>query len=370
MPYMQFVNKDRLVDTFIDLVRIPSPSWKESGVIRYITRILKKLDVPYRLLPCGPTHNLLAKLEGDRSVKPILFSCHMDTVIPCDRINPVIEGNRISSDGESILGGDDKAAIAAILETLRILKEKKLPHGPLEFLFSSAEEIGLKGIKEFDFSLLKSRYAFVFDSGGDIGTVVINAPTQITMEIKIRGRAAHAGMEPEKGISAIRVLAEIIASIPHGRIDESTTVNVGVMSGGKATNIVAEEAMCRLEIRSLYRERLKSVETSLKKICREKEKSSKAKISVTRNLEYESFTIDPHSNIAVIAAKAVRGISKTPRFTTSGGGSDTNIINRSGIKAVNMSIGMRNVHTKNEYIQISDLIDGTRLMLSLIETVR
>ena len=363
-------NTERLTATFLDLVRIPSPSWKEEKVIRYITGRLKKLRVPFELLPCGPSHNLLARVEGTRRAPTTLLSCHMDTVVPCDRVTPVVKGNRVSSDGTSILGGDDKAAVAAILETLAVLKEEKMEHGPLEILFSCAEEVGLKGIKAFDFSLLKARYGFVFDSGGKIGTVILKAPSQISMEITVRGKAAHAGMEPEKGISAIRVLADIISSIPHGRLDPSTTVNVGTIGGGKATNIVAEEASCLLEARSLQWDRLRETEETIRKICKMKADKNGARVKIKRTLEYRGFSIDPAGPVARIADRAIKALGRKPLYTASGGGSDTNVINQSGIRAINLSIGMRNVHTTRENILLSDLAAGAGLMLSIIDSVR
>ncbi len=365
---MYTIDTKRLVGTFLDLVKIPSPSWKEKEVIEYITPLLKKLGISHTLYKCGESHNLLARLEGTRKGTPILLSCHMDTVVPCEGVRPVVTGNTIASDGTTVLGGDDKAAVAVFLEALHILKENRIPHGPIEIIFSCAEEIGLRGIKCFDLSLIKARYAFVFDSGGEVGSIILRAPYQISMELFIKGKAAHAGMEPEKGISAIRVLAEILSAIPHGRIDEHTTVNAGIITGGKATNIVAEDAYCKLEARSHQKATLSSIERQIKSTAQGIARRHGAKIKVTRNLEYSGFSIKQESPVVNMVRAALMKINKEPRFESSGGGSDTNVINRAGIKAVNLSIGMRNVHTTSEYLYIDDLEAGTRLVLSLIET--
>ena len=366
---MYEVDRERLQTTFLELVKRPSPSWKEKAVIEYLVSVFNELGLSWSLHPCGESHNLLAKVDGDPNRKTLLFSAHMDTVTPCEGINPVIRGGKITSDGKTVLGGDDKAAIAAFIEAMRVLHETGMPHGPLEFLFSCAEEVGLHGIRGFDLSILRADYAFVFDSGGDIGGIVLEAPTQLTMELFVKGKAAHAGMEPEKGVSAIRVLSEIITHIPHGRIDRYTTSNVGMISGGKATNIVAENAYCKLEVRSQKPERLRSTEARIKKTATEIATRMGAKINVTRNLEYAGFSLKEKSPVVRMAADALRKIGKTPRFESSGGGSDTNIINRTRIKAVNLSIGMRAVHTTGEYIYLRDIVSGARLVLALIDSV-
>ncbi len=368
MTPMYEINRERLQNTFIDLVKRPSPSWDEKLVIEYLTPIFDEMGVSWSLHPCGRSHNLLARIGGEPGRRALLFSCHMDTVVPCENVVPIVKGDRITTDGNTVLGGDDKAAIAAFIEAMRVLKESGMRHGPLEFLFSCAEEIGLYGIKGFDLSLIRAGYAFVFDSGGDIGGIVLQAPTQLSMELFVKGKAAHAGMEPEKGVSAIRVLSEIITRIPHGRIDKDTTTNAGVISGGKATNIVAENAYCKLEVRSIKPARLRSVEARIKKTATEVAARHGAKIKVTRNLEYTGFSLGEESPVVKMAASAVRKIGRTPRYESSGGGSDTNIINRAGIKAVNLSIGMRSVHTTKEFIHMRDIASGARLVLALIDS--
>ena len=223
------------------------------------------------------------------------------------------------------------------------------------------------GIKGFDLSILRADYAFVFDSGGDIGGIVLEAPSQLTMELFVKGKAAHAGMEPEKGVSAIRVLSEIITRMPHGRIDRHTTSNAGIISGGKATNIVAENAYCKLEVRSIKPDRLRSTEARIRKIAKETAASRGARVSITRNLEYSGFSLRENSPVVRMAADAVRRIGK-PRDTRVPGRQRTNIINRAGIKAVNLAIGMRAVHTTGEYIYIRDIVSGARLVLALIDS--
>ncbi len=364
---MHAPDQEQLITTFTDLARISSPSWREAGVIRYIMKRLQKLRVPYEKHPCGESFNLLARLPGDSSKEAILFSCHTDTVGPCEKVTPIIKGNKITSDETSILGADNKAAIACFLEALHLIREKKIPHGPIEFIFSCAEEVGLYGIKGFDISQLTATAAFVFDSSGKIGKIVVEAPFDMTMELTMRGKAAHAGIEPERGISAIRVLSEIISRIPHGRIDAESTVNVGIISGGTATNIVAEEAYAKLEARSRSLQQLKKIESEIRRISKHEARRYGAKASITKNLEYAGFSLNQEQRVVSIAKRALERIGTAPQTVSTGGGSDTNILNRAGIPAVNLSIGMMNAHTKKEYILITDLIKATRLVLSIID---
>jgi tripeptide aminopeptidase len=363
------INKERLINYFLDLVKIPSPSWQEGAVLDYIVNILAGLKSDIIKYRCGESNNLLVRLEGNIEKDAILFSAHTDTVLPCENIKPVVTGTKIASDGTTILGADDKAAIAAFLESMTYMHENNIPHGPVEFLFSCAEEIGLYGIKGFDLSLLNAKYAFVFDSGGEIGRVILKAPYQTTFDIIIKGRAAHAGIAPERGISAIRIASEIITKIPHGRIDHETTANVGLISGGKATNIVPEETSISLEARSINRTKLRSIESKIENTARNIAKKHKGSIKISKRLEYSGYSINKNDRIVSILEDALKKIKIKPVYEASGGGSDTNVINKSGIMAVNLSIGMMEVHTKKEFINIKDIVNGTRLVLSIIESV-
>jgi tripeptide aminopeptidase len=366
---MYKINRKRLINIFTDLVKIPSPSWHEQGVIDYIEKYFKKIGVKTKRFKCKTSFNLFVKIPGKSKKPAILFSAHTDTVVPCENVNPIITEKRISSDGTTILGSDDKSALAMFMEAACVLKENSIEHGEIEMLLSCAEEVGLHGIKNFDLSKLKSRMVFVFDSGGSVGQIVIKAPYHSTMEIKISGKAAHAGMAPEKGINAIKVMSEIIAALPNGRLDPETTINVGQVSGGKATNIVPEEALFKLEIRSIDKKKMADLEKQVKEITARITRGHRARHKITRNLEYNGYSIKENQTISQITASALKRIGIKHRFEVSGGGSDTNIFNGAGIKAINLSCGMQNVHTKNEYILKKDLVKGTELVLSIIESV-
>ncbi len=361
------INTKRLIKTFTDMTKISSPSWREEKMRNYIVDAVKKLNVKTRSFPCGDSYNLLLTKPGDPKRKPVLFSAHMDTVTPCDNVRPVVAATKITSDGTTILGSDDKAAIAMFLEGLRYIAETGMPHSTIEMLITCAEELGLLGMKGFDTSVLKSKHAFVFDSDGPVGKIVLQAPYHSTMTITVKGKAAHAGMEPEKGINAINVIADIITRLPSGRVDHETTVNVGTIAGGRATNIVAEKAECVLESRSLNYQKLKEQENTIRSIAKKVTAGYGARCGITRTLEYSGFSISPKDRIAVLAARAMERVGIRHQFEVSGGGSDTNILNRAGISAINLSAGMQKVHTTSEFIMIRDLINGTKVVLSLVD---
>lgn len=369
---MYTINEKRLIINFIELAKISSPSWHEHKVIEYITKKMKQIKVPVKKLKAGKSFNLLIKVPGTLNKKnqtPLLFAAHMDTVTPCENIKIVETKTKIATDGKTILGSDDKAGVAAIMETIYYLKENKLEHRPIEILFTCAEEVGLCGIKNFNFSNVKSKTAFVLDSDGPIGTATLQAPFHTTMKINITGKAAHAGVEPEKGISAINILSEIITKFPKGRIDKETTLNVGTISGGKANNIVAEKANMTLEIRSLNKEKLKKLETKVKNIINTTTKKYKAKSKIDSTLEYSGYQIKTNDTLIKSFENAATKIKIKPIYEASGGGSDTNIFNANKVKAINLSIGMTNVHTTKEFVLKKDLIKGTKLLVSLIATL-
>ncbi|HPS58781.1 MAG TPA: M20/M25/M40 family metallo-hydrolase [Spirochaetota bacterium] len=367
---MYSVNREKLVKTFVELAEIPSPSWHEKNVMNYIKTRFSMLGAECVTYKCGESANLLIRFKGMQGCNTLLLSGHMDTVIPCEKVKAVVTGTKISSDGTSVLGSDDKAAIAIFIEAFEYIKKHKIEHGPVEILLTCAEELGLKGIKGFDLSILKAKYGFVFDSSGSIGRVIIKAPFHSNMDITVRGKASHAGMAPEKGINAIRVLSEIISALPSGRIDDESTINVGIISGGMATNIVPEYAGCKLEVRSINRKKMSAIEKQVRETAKGICAGNRARCKIERTLEYSGFKVSPDENISRLVASAMKRIKIKPEFVAMGGGSDTNIINSSHIRAINLSCGMQKIHSTGEFVMIKDLVKGTELVLSLVETVK
>lgn len=353
------INTDRLLDTFLGLARIPSPSGQEQAVAALVSQRLAALGFPAANDQAG---NVIAQTPGEG--EPLLLTAHMDTVGPCDRIHPVVRDGSVYSDGSSILGADDKSGIAAILEVLAVLVETGLAHRPLDLAFTVREEVGLAGAKALDRGMLRARLGVGLDAGGPPGTLVASAPSQNSLWAAIHGRAAHAGVNPEEGVNAIRVAAEAIVGMPLGRIDEQTTANIGVISGGSATNIVPDYVTLKGEARSRSECRL---EQQTRLMVRSLERSASAggatvEVEVTRM--YDGYELSEEDAIIRLVGGAMRTLGIEPQMVPTGGGSDANVFNAAGIETVQISTGMSAVHTINEHVAVDDMLMAARILLA------
>lgn len=369
------VKKDRITNEFLKYVQIDSPTKKEGKFAKFISEELRKLGLEVYVDDAGEkvgsdTGNVIAKLEGTKNVQPILFSCHMDTVSPGEGIKPIIKDEVIYSDGTTILGGDDKAGIAAIVEAIKVIKENKIEHGPIEIVFSIAEEGGLFGAKNLDYRKLNSRVAFVLDSGGEIGEIVIKGPAQDKIDVKIIGKPAHAGVAPEEGISSIQVAAAAINRMNLLRIDEETTANIGMISGGQATNIVCPEIIVNAEARSLNSEKLDKQTAHMVECFEKAAEEFGAKVEIKIERMYGPFIVAENDEVVGIVQKACTNMGVKTTLKATGGGSDTNVLNGNGIKAVNLAIGERKPHTLEEHLKIEDLVKSANLVIEIIKAVK
>lgn len=369
------MNTERLVNEFIEMVQISSLSLNEKNFAEYLSNKLRAMGLDVYIDNAGEkcngnTGNIIARLKGNTTAPSIILSAHMDTVVPGENIKPQIRDGVIYSDGTTILGSDDKAGIAAILEAVRYVQENNLKHGDLELVFFIAEEGGLFGSKHLDYTRVNSKLAFVLDSGGDVGEVIVQGPAQMKVIAEIKGKAAHAGVAPENGISAIQVAARAIDSMKLLRIDHETTANVGSITGGTATNIVCDCVHVKLEARSLNSDKLQAqvdhMVDCINKAC--KDYNTTCDLEVQHN--YPAFTIDKDSEIAQLITKAMNRIGATASLKSTGGGSDTNVLNGNGIAAVTLAIGMSNVHTTSEYIAIESLVKSAEMVAAIIEEVQ
>ena len=364
------VRRDRLVDDFLSLVRISSPSRREGEVARWLTATLEGMGVRVAVDEAGTkiggdTGNLFAQFPGTAPDAPALLLCaHMDTVVPCERVTPVRHGEVIRTDGTSVLGGDDKAGIAAILEAVRIVRERGIPHGPIDVLFTVCEEQGLFGAKHFDIGRLRARSGVVLDCDG-VDELILQGPAANKVMFTVHGLEAHAGLCPEQGISAIKVAGDAIAAMRLGRIDDETTANLGTIQGGLATNIVPNHVVVRGETRSRSDAKLRA-QTDHMVDCFEKAASRyrvtvegrehAARVEAKVNQDYERLDVPADSGIARLVRRAVEGRGRTLTVRPTGVGCDANIFNgRHGLEIANLGCGMRQIHTVNEWIAIDDL---------------
>ncbi len=367
------VNADRLIKLFMEMVEVCSVSGQEGAFRDYLKHHFAERGLPSEeddagTLLGGDAGNLLIRIAGTMDTRPILFLTHMDTVVPGQGIKAVLGDDRvIRSDGSTILGADDKAGVAAILEAYEVLIEKGLDYPPLELLFTVSEEQGLLGAKNFNFAQLKSSIAYALDSGGAPGSIVYKSPCQNEIEYRVLGKAAHAGINPEEGINAIQLMSKALAIMPCGRIDEASTCNFGTIEGGKARNIVAESCVVKGEARSLNRVELDRLTEELRGIfVREVEKNGgQAEVQVT--FLYPEITLEAEEEVIRLAVAAAESIGIEVKLVSTGGGSDASIVNGNNIRCANLGIGMNAVHTTEEFIRVDDLIQDAELVLAIIQ---
>ncbi len=376
------VREARIVDDFLALVRISSPSRKEAEVARWLTGTLERMGVRVDVDDAGTkiggdTGNLFAQFPGTApDAPPLLLCAHMDTVIPCERITPVRDGSVIRTDGTSVLGGDDKAGVAAILEAVRIVREREIPHGPIDVLFTVCEEQGLYGAKHFDVGRLRARRGVVLDCDG-VDELIVQGPAATKMMFTVRGLEAHAGLCPEQGISAIKVAGEAIAAMRLGRIDDETTANLGFINGGLAINIVPNEVTVRGETRSRSDAKLKAQiahmtdcfdQAAARHRVRVEGRDHVARVDTKVTHDYERLDVPRDSGIVRLMRQAVEGRGRTLTVRATGVGCDANIFNgRHGLEIANLGCGMRQIHTVNEWIDVNDLVATAT---TLVEALR
>lgn len=355
------VNEKRLVKNFIEFVKIDSPSGQEKKFRNALEKKLNGMGVKTSRDHFG---NLYATVSGKGN--PFLLETHMDTVQPGENIKPIIKKNRIVSDGKTILGADDKAGIAEILELLQVLKENKIEHRPLELLFTCQEENGLDGAFHVNFKKLKAREGFVVDNVGPPMKICIAAPFITHIDATFHGLTAHAGVEPEKGISAIAIAGEVISKLQWGRIDKETTCNAGLIQGGTGRNVIPEMAEIKIETRSHDKKKMQKLNKKIHTFFRDIAKKHGAKISFKKEdvcPGYKLSTSDPLiKEISSVAKKMKLPVT----YEKSGGASDANVFSGKNIKVVDISAGYQNCHTIKEFVNVKDMVSVTEFLLEFV----
>ncbi|MDA8235194.1 MAG: M20/M25/M40 family metallo-hydrolase [Clostridia bacterium] len=366
------VNEKRLTNEFIELVKIDSLSRQERKVADVLKAKLSALGLEVvedeaGSKTGGTAGNIIGRLPGKAEGPAIMFSAHMDTVEPGIGIQPVLKDGVFYSAGDTILGSDNKAGICSILEALRVIAEEGLPHPEIEVVFTIIEEQGLLGAKNLDYGMLKAAHGYVLDSHGSAGTIIVRGPAQQKVEVHIRGRAAHAGLCPEEGISAIQVAALAINRMKLGRIDEETTANIGVITGGKAINIVPDMVHLKGEARSLQPGKMREQTEHMKRVLEEAAREFEAMVSVEIEDLYPEIDLGEDQAVVAAAVRAARNLGLEPKLEATGGGSDANIFNGQGIPVANLGIGMNKVHTTEENIAVADLVLNVRYVVEIIK---
>lgn len=378
------INEKRMVQTFTELARISSLSGQEAGVARYLERVLKAMGAEVHIDDAGKkisgnTGNLIARFSGTAESAPFLLSAHMDTVGPAGKIRPVVRADRVTSDGSTILGADCKAGIAIILETIKVLLDGNAPRPPIEAVFTVSEEMALMGAKYLDYSRIKARYGLIFDNERPLECVITAAPAANKMDIRVYGIAAHSGVAPELGISAIKVVSTAIAGMKLGRIDSETTANIGFIRGGNAINIIPRMVEMQGEVRSHNLPKLlkqtSHMEDCFRKavrraVVRVKGRTLKPSYEFLVERKFPGLAIGRGSPVLPLIASAMRDMGLKMKTFASGGGTDANIMCGHGIEAPILATGMRDVHTAGEYLDLKDFFNCARLAARIVGSAR
>jgi len=351
---------ERMINQFMEMVSIDSESGNEERMINYLLEEFTKIGAEAEKDDYG---NLIAKLpaKGCEKKEPILLSCHADTVKPGVGIEPIIENGIIKSKGETILGADDKAGIAELLEALRIAEVRP----PIEIAISRQEEVGLLGVKNLDFSKIIAKKGFLLDND-TLETIVIGGPSYFAIDVKVTGKAAHAGMEPEKGINAIQAASKAISKLNLGRLDEETTANVGIINGGLIRNGVPETATFLAECRSLKHTKAQMLAEEMKKIILNEVESYGAKAEIKIDNLCKAVEIPENSCTVEASKRALKkaGINATTTFIT--GFTDASIYNNHGIEMAVVGIGAKLEHSLDEHIYIEDMKKALIMVTELL----
>ena len=368
------ISEDRLIHEFMELVQIDSETRNE----RQIADVLKEKFSSLGLTAVEDDSqertghgagNLFVTWPADNGVSApkLLFTCHMDTVVPGQKIKPALgEDGWIRSDGSTILGADDKAGLAALFEAIRVIQEQKLPHGQIQFVITAGEESGLMGARAMDPAHLDADMGFALDSNGEVGAIAIAAPAQAKVTMQIFGKSAHAGVNPEDGISAIQVASKAISAMKLGRIDNETTANIGKFAGGGPTNVVCDHVQLDAEARSIVQEKVEKQIASMREALETTARDHGAQSEFRSEIIYPAFSFNGNDPVVQLADRAITSLGLTPRLFASGGGSDANVFNGLNVPVVNLAVGYEDIHTTQERIKAADIVKVASLVVAIV----
>lgn len=384
LPAAMEVNQERLVSLFLELINIDSPSGFERAIADVLKNKLEERgfqvreddaaaklarESPAKRLPKGTAGNLIATRKGTTDAPHLLFMAHMDTVVSNKGVHAIREHGVIKTDEKTILGADDKAGIAGILEAFSIVQEKNLPHGDVTVVFSICEELGLYGAKYLDVESLHVDFGYVLDSGGPPEKVIGAAPYEVDYRITVHGKAAHSGVNPEDGINALAAACSAVSQIKQGRMDEHSTRNIGVFRAGETTNTVCDRAHLEGEARSLDKKKVDALVAEVRQAFERACSTFHATFEMEVEEAYSGFQLAENDDVVKHAFKALKTMGLTPELAERGGGSDTNVLNGRGIPAVNLGVGASRDHTVYESVHEAHLVAAAQMVCAILASV-
>jgi tripeptide aminopeptidase len=366
------INNERLTSILVNLCRIPSPSGKEYRIVEYIRNYAAEFGIKVKEDKAGTKldsscGNLTIELPGDERER-LFLSSHMDTVkVPdVEEISVIRTKDKLQTDGSSILGGDDKAGIAAALEILTLSMENPGENRPLELIFTIKEEQGALGSGFFDPTGIKAVTGFNLDGETPPYTVICKAPYKTRYKCVIKGKAAHAAVNPEDGINAVQIAGKIVSALPSGKLDEISTANISKISGGGPTNVVPDNAVIEGEVRSFEKGTLDVLKKEIEQICSKETLKTEGSAEVYWEDLYDGYVIDPEEKSSQLFIKACRAMGKKPVFLSSPGGGDSNQFNNKGMRNLVFGLGMHNIHSTDEYLELTEYFEAATLLKNIV----
>ena len=356
---------------FMTIASMDSYIGREGRLAEYLLEKLSEFDAEVwrddsAALTGSDTGNIIARFPGTVPSAPTIMLCsHMDTIGPTEGMVPQLRDGCIYSNGETVLGADDKAGIAVIISTIEHMKEQGIAHGPLEVVFTVQEEPGLRGATHLNADL-KADFGYILDGDGPVGTIINRAPAKIDLDFIVSGQAAHAGICPEQGVNAIVAAASAVSRIQSGRIDDETTSNFGMFTGGTLRNVVADRAEVGVEVRSGDNTKLERETDKIVEAFEAATQEAGARLEFTRNYAFRAFNIPLDHTAVVRARQAAESLGIEPVMWASGGGLDANVFNGRGLSCVALGLGIEDPHSPSEYIPVSQLEEGVRFLTAIL----
>ena len=367
------VNPERLVESFLKLAQINGPSRDERLVADFVQTELTKMGFTVAFDEAnkhtgGNCGNLFAWWEGlDSHIPPLLFSTHLDTVMPTEGLKPIIREEIIYSDGTTILGADDRAALAAYLEAIHVIQENHTHCGPIELILTVSEQTSLYGSKNLDYTKVHSKTGYIFDSSGDVGQIILSGPYGAYLHWVITGKPAHLGLDAAEGVSAIVIAAEAISKMKLGQINEFTVANIGTIQGGELGSIIPHKTKMTGEIRSYTLEGLQRQVQQMREAVETSAKKYGGTVEVDQEKKYIGYDIPIDDKNTQVAIRAVERVGLKPFFVKTLGGADTNNFREHGVSVMTLGNGFCEIHSYNEHISIKNLVNTARLTVGLVE---
>ncbi len=351
---------DTTLDLFLALARLSTPPGQERPAIDMVRDVLAAFGVVADEDDAGPltngnAGNLYARIPGNVPGTPLFFNAHVDTVPPTAPIDPIIDGDYVVNANATILGADNKASVAGMVDGIRRILMEEIPHAGIELVITVQEEVGLRGAKAFDCDRLEARVGYVYDVDGAPGGMVMRAASQISLNLEFLGKAAHAGIAPEEGRNAIEAAGRTLAALSFGRVGPGASRNVGVITGGRQRNVVPDACQVQFEVRSLDDAEVVRLAREVVDAANAGAAATGCSVEILQTREYTAYGFSEQAAVVQLARAGLLAAGCQPRPFETGGGADAHVFNERGLQCLNLSSGMEMIHSEDERILASDV---------------